>query len=138
MAEQSPFTVELPGTREEVIERVQEALKAEGFGVLTRIDIDDAFREKLGNPFRPYTILGACNPSLAHRALSEAPDIGLFLPCNVTVDEAEQGRTTVRIVDPRDMLGAGLGAGAPAVIEEVADEARERLASVARSLGASS
>ena len=116
-----------------MIEQVTAALKAEGFGVLTRIDMDGAFKEKLGADFRPYTILGACNPQLAHRALSERADVGLLLPCNVTVDETTEGHSTVRIVDPLDMLGQG-GETVEGELKSVADQARERLARVAKAL----
>ena len=127
--------VAVDGTREVAIDKVTQALKAEGFGVLTRIDIDEAFKEKLGVDFRPYTILGACNPALAHRALSESAEVGLLLPCNVTVDEPSEGRVTVRIVDPLDMLAQG-GADVGGELRGVADEARQRLSRVADALAA--
>lgn len=137
MAQEDAFTVEIDGHRDQVIDKVTEALKAEGFGVLTRIDIDGAFREKLGTDFRPYTILGACNPALAHRALSESAEVGLLLPCNVTVDELADGRATVRIVDPIDMLTHGAEAAETGPeLRAVASEARERLARVAGALTA--
>jgi uncharacterized protein (DUF302 family) len=108
---------------ETALTRVAEALKAEGFGVLTEIDVRDTLRKKLDVEFRPYKILGACNPALAHRALTAAPDVGLLLPCNVTVSQMEDGKIQVAIVDPLAMLG---------IIEDehlqpVAQEARERL-----------
>ncbi|NNF27942.1 MAG: DUF302 domain-containing protein [Gemmatimonadetes bacterium] len=137
MDREVPFTLVVGGHREDVIDRVTQALKAEGFGVLTRIDIDEAFKEKLGTDFRPYTILGACNPALAHRALSERAEVGLLLPCNVTVDESVDGRATVRIVDPIDMLIQGADeADAGDELRAVAGEARERLARVADALAA--
>ena len=112
--------------------RVIEALKAEGFGVLTRIDVHDTFKEKLDVDFRNYSILGACNPPLAHKALSNRPDAGLMLPCNVIVEEVENG-TLVRIIDPAAMMQAGGLAGDPAM-EEVGSEAGARLRRVADSL----
>lgn len=103
---------------------VREALAAEGFGVLTEIDIKDAFKSKLDVDFRPYRILGACSPPLAHRALIEEDDIGLLLPCNVVVYEgAEPGTTVVSILDPVQQLAvAGRDDLGP-----MADEVQARL-----------
>jgi len=116
----------------EALPRVIEALKQEGFGVLTRIDVHDAFKEKLGADFRQYSILGACNPPLAFKALSNRPDAGLMLPCNVIVEESGEG-TLVRIVDPAAMMQAGGLAGDP-VLQEVGGEAELRLKRVAAAL----
>lgn len=129
------FEARLAQPFESALERVVAALQAEGFGVLTRIDVDEAFREKLGVDFRRYVILGACNPPLAHQALNARPDAGLMLPCNVTVEAAEGGATLVRIVDPRAMLQAGGLQDDPA-LRAVADEAELRLARVADALRA--
>lgn len=126
------YEVTMEAPYEEALPRVIEALKAEGFGVLTRIDVHDAFKEKLGVDFRKYCILGACNPPLAHRALSNRPDAGLMLPCNVVVEEADGG-TLVRIVDPAAMLQAGGLAGDP-VLGEVGAEAELLLKRVAEAL----
>ena len=98
------YEVTMDESYDKALPRVIEALKEEGFGVLTRIDVHDAFREKLGVEFRNYSILGACNPPLAHKALSNRPDAGLMLPCNVIVEE-QGGGTLVRIVDPAAMRG---------------------------------
>jgi uncharacterized protein (DUF302 family) len=122
-----PFDVALARTRD--------ALKTEGFGVLTEIDMQAAFKEKLGRDFRPYVILGACNPSLAHSALSADPEVGLLLPCNVTVEAAANGQTLVRLVDPVSLMAAST-LGASSVLGAVATEARERLHRVANRLGA--
>lgn len=126
------YEVRIDAPYAEALERVIEALKAEGFGVLTRIDVHDAFKEKLGVEFRPYSILGACNPPLAHKALSSRPDAGLMLPCNVIVEQSDGG-TLVRIVDPSAMMQAGGLAGDP-VLEEVGGEAEVRLKRVAEAL----
>jgi uncharacterized protein (DUF302 family) len=116
----------------EAMERVIDALKNEGFGVLTRIDVHDTFKQKLDVDFRKYSILGACNPPLAHKALSNRPDAGLMLPCNVIVEEVGNN-TLVRIVDPAAMMQAGGLAGDPAM-EEVGTEAGVRLRRVADAL----
>lgn len=129
---QMAFEVTIPQPFETAQERVIEALKQEGFGVLTRIDVHDTLKAKLGVDFREYAILGACNPPLAHKALSNRPDAGLMLPCNVIV-EAVAGGTLVRIVDPHAMMAAGGFEDDPA-LQEVGSEAAERLRRVADSL----
>lgn len=123
-------TVRLRTGHEEAIARVTDALKTEGFGVLTSIDVKATVKEKLGLEFRPYTILGACNPPLAHRALSMAPEVGLLLPCNVTVSEVEPGVNEVALADPLAMLDL-VGV---ADLRPVAEEARARLERVAAQL----
>ena len=115
---------------EPALDRVTEALKEEGFGVLTEIDVKSTLKNKLDVEFRPYKILGACNPPLALRALSTSPDVGMLLPCNVTVSQEEDGRTLVSIVDPLAMLGFMVD---PA-LDDVANEANERLQRVAQAL----
>jgi uncharacterized protein (DUF302 family) len=126
------FEVTVRAPYGEAVDRVIDALGKEGFGVLTRIDVHDTLKQKLDVDFRNYSILGACNPPLAHKALSSRPDAGLMLPCNVIVEEVEGG-TLVRIVDPAAMMEAGGLAGDPAM-EEVGGEAGERLKRVAESL----
>ena len=126
------FEVTLNSPYNESLERVVDELKEEGFGVLTRIDVRATFKEKLDVDFRNYSILGACNPPLAHKALSSRPDAGLMLPCNVIVEEIENG-TLVRIVDPVAMMQAGDLDGDP-VLKEVGGEAEARLKRVAEAL----
>jgi len=100
------FRKTINATVDEADARVRDALKGEGFGVLTEIDIKGAFKEKLGVDFRPYRILGACNPPLAHQALTEEVDIGLLLPCNVVVYEGDEpGTAVVAALDPVLQLG---------------------------------
>ena len=127
------FEVTVNAPYAEAMDRVIEALKMEGFGVLTRIDVHDTFKEKLDLDFRNYSILGACNPPLAYKALSNRPDAGLMLPCNVIVEEVDNG-TLVRIVEPAAIMQAGNLAGDPA-IDEVGSEAGARLRRVADALG---
>lgn len=124
------LTTYLQTDYETALTRVTGALKAEGFGVLTEIDVKDTLKKKLDVDFRPYKILGACNPPLAYRALSAAPEVGLLLPCNVTVAQMEDGRIQVAIVDPLAMMGFV----ANPALQSIADEARARLNRVAAAL----
>ena len=116
------FGLHLDRPFDDTMTRVRAALKEQGFGVLTEIDVQQTLREKLGVAFRRYAILGACNPPLAHRALQAEPDIGLLLPCNVVLYEEGEG-TTVKVMDPQAALGL---VDNPAVAP-VATEARARL-----------
>lgn len=94
---------------EDALQRVPEALKTEGFGVLTQIDIHSTLKAKIGVDFRRYTILGACNPPLAHQALTTELEIGMFLPCNVVVYETDDGNSMVVAIDPvRTIASVGL------------------------------
>jgi len=136
MSDPIAFEIELRDDYDQAIERVTAALKAEGFGILTRIDVHTTLKEKIGADFRRYAILGACNPPLAHRALSHDAEVGLLLPCNVTVEAAATGRGSIaRIADPKIMMTTGRFHG-DATLVAVADEARERLQRVARALSA--
>ncbi len=113
--------------------RTVAALKAEGFGVLTEIDVRETFKKKLEVDFRPYKILGACNPALAHRALTVTPEAGLLLPCNVTLSQADADTIEVAIVDPLTMLSV---ADQPE-LQSIAEEARARLSRVVAALSSS-
>ena len=123
------FRVRLDMSYEQAVERTTAALKEQGFGVLTEIDVKATLKEKLDVDFRKYVILGACNPPLAHQALGTELEIGLLLPCNVIVYE-ENGGSVVSIVDPLSMLGM---VGNPE-LEPMADEARTRLQRVIEAL----
>ena len=133
MTEEIGFEVRIDQPYEAVLEKVVAALKVEGFGVLTRIDVKATLKEKLNADFRPYIILGACNPPLAHRALSQDAVAGLLLPCNITVEEETEGKSVVRLANPEAMLTIGNLEGDP-VLLEVAQEARSRLERVAEAL----
>jgi uncharacterized protein (DUF302 family) len=95
------------GSYDEVLAKVPEVLKAQGFGVLTRIDVKQTLKEKIGADFRRYQILGACNPKFAHQALTTELAIGSLLPCSVAVWEEDDGRVTVNAVDPMQTIAAG-------------------------------
>lgn len=125
------FRVELKTDYDDAIAKATAALKEEGFGVLTQIDVKNTLKQKLNTDFRRYIILGACNPPLAYRALNTDLDVGLLLPCNVIVYEENEG-AVVSIVDPLSMLGVIANPS----LESVANEAREKLQRVASKLGA--
>jgi len=133
MVDQIGFVVNMEQSYGNAVELVTEALKAEGFGVLTEIDVKATLKKKLDADFRPYVILGACNPHLAFRALSSQPEIGMMLPCNVTVESSDKGGSIIRILDPNMMMGVGMFSNNPA-LNDVAAEAHEKLARVAKSL----
>lgn len=121
--------VELNVPYEEARERVAAALKEEGFGILTEIDVKATLAEKLNAEFRKYVILGACNPSLAHQALNEELELGLLLPCNVIVYETDGG-SVVSFLDPTEMMSLTDNPN----LEPIAREARGRLGRAATKL----
>ena len=126
------FDVELPLAFNDAVGRVKDALKQEGFGVLTEIDLRAAFHEKLGREFRPYVILGACNPSLAFSAINADPAVGLLLPCNVTVESGGDQRTIIRLTNPEALLATAVGTSPE--LAGVARDATERMARVTSTL----
>jgi uncharacterized protein (DUF302 family) len=117
------FNIQLKGGFADAVQRVTEALKTEGFGVLTDIDVQATMKAKLGIDGKPYRILGACNPPLAHKAISADPDIGLLLPCNVVVREDAEGKIIVGFMDPIAVLKLTDNPG----ITEIAKDVRARL-----------
>ena len=126
MSEVKEFEATLALEFASAVERTREVLKEEGFGILTEIDLQAAFREKLGAEFRPYVILGACNPPLAYAAITADPSIGLLLPCNVTVEAASERTSLVRMTDPAVLLGSMSGV-VSAELQKVGEDARARL-----------
>ena len=128
----SPFgmSTEVPGSYDEVVQEVKQALAAEGFGVITEIDVKATMKKKLDLDFQPYLIMGACNPRLAHRALTAEPEVGLLLPCNVVVYQTDRG-VKVSAIDPTQRLGESDNPELQAVSKEV----RGKLARVIAQLG---
>ncbi len=125
----TPVSVEatVPLSFEAAVEAARKALTAEGFGVMAEIDVAATMKKKLNVDLPPYLILGACHPPSAHRALTAAPEVGVLLPCNVTVSR-EEGKTIVRAMDPEGVLGlirrpelAGVGAEVKAALERVVE-----------------
>jgi len=115
---------------DEALAKVPEALKAEGFGVLTEIDVQATLKKKLDVDFRRYRILGACNPTFAHRALQHSLDVGMLMPCNVIVYETDEGKTVVSAVDPMQTMAAQ---GDPAM-RPLAEQVQQKLQRVIDSL----
>ena len=117
------FSVQMACGFDEAVERVTEALKTEGFGVLTEIDVKATLKKKLDVDRNPYKILGACNPQLANQALEADPDIGLLLPCNVVVRQEQDGAITVAFMDPNAVLALVDKSG----VEQLAGQVRAKL-----------
>ncbi len=127
------FGTRIAAPYEQAVERTKAALKEQGFGVLTEIDVRKTMKEKLDAEFRPYVILGACNPPLAHRALSADLGVGLLLPCNVVVYDNQDGTSTVEALDPEAALSI---VGPEPAIVDVARDAKARLRKAVDSLSA--
>lgn len=126
------FNVTVKGDFDDVVSRVTEELKKEGFGVLTEIDVKETLKAKLGVDRLPYRILGACNPPLAHKAIEAEPDIGLLLPCNVLVREEEDGSIVVGFMDPESVMGIVQREE----LKEIGTEVRGRLERVSEAISA--
>lgn len=124
------FNVKMKGSFDDAVQRVTDELQKEGFGVLTEIDVKATLKKKLDIDQKPYKILGACNPKLAHQALSADPDIGLLLPCNVVVREEDDGSITVAFMDPAVVLKLVEKEG----VAQLAEEVRGRLQRVSAAL----
>ena len=127
------MSITVPLAYERAVERAREALAAEGFGILAEMDIAATLRKKLDVEFRPYVILGACNPPLAHRALLAEPDIGLLLPCNVVVYAADEpGQSVVAAMDPVEALALTGNDAIRPIAEDVKGRLRRVLEAVER------
>ncbi len=133
MSDTFSIDVTVAGSHDDVVEKVTKALAAEGFGVLTTIDVKATLKKKIDVDFRAYSILGACNPTLAHQALSARADVGLMLPCNVTVEENGDGNCTVRFIDPMAMMGFQ-SLGEDETLKSLGATAGEKISRAAKSL----
>ncbi|MCP4188819.1 MAG: DUF302 domain-containing protein [Gammaproteobacteria bacterium] len=125
------FSTDLNGYLAEIEQQLRDALKEEGFGIITEIDVKATMKEKLDIDKLPYKILGACNPALANQAINAEPDIGLLLPCNVVIREEENGTIRIAFMDPIAVLSLVEQEG----VEALAGEVRTRLLRVRESLG---
>jgi len=125
------FRTKLALSYTDSIAQIKQALQSEGFGILSEIDVAATLKKKLGVDYKPYIILGACNPNLAYQGLQSEPELGLLLPCNVIVYDNGDGSSTVSIVDPIQMLGVV----ANPALQPIAEEANRRLRRALESLG---
>lgn len=114
----------------DTVEKIKESLQQEGFGILTQIDIQETFKKKLGIDFRKYLIMGACNPTFAHKALTIEPTLGVMLPCNIAVQENENGEVIVSAINPMETMAVGIQNDD---LEGVASEVSSRLQRVVES-----
>ena len=133
MKEGIAIEVQLDKPFDEAVNLVEEMLKTQGFGVLTRIDVQATIKEKLNKDFRSFVILGACNPALAHRALSEDAVVGLMLPCNVTIESVTGNKSVIRLANPETMMTVGNLKDNDS-LASVAAESRQKIEKVAASL----
>lgn len=133
MSDTFSINVTVAGSHDDVVEKVTAALAAEGFGVLTTIDVKATLKKKIDVDFRAYSILGACNPGLAHKALTARADVGLMLPCNVTVEENGDGNCAVRFIDPMAMM-TFQSLGEDEALKAIGAEAGEKIARAAKAL----
>lgn len=124
------FSKTIDQSYETAIEKVKAALKEEGFGVLTNIDVKETLKTKLDIDFRKYVILGACNPPLAYKTLQAETEIGLLLPCNVIVYENDEGKSVVSAVDPIKMVSVVGNSD----LDEIAKEVSEKLRNVIKNM----
>lgn len=113
------------------VSRTEAALKTEGFGVLSRVDIQQTLKSKINIDFRPYTILGACNPTLAHKALQLEDKVGLMLPCNIIIQQSDSGKVEIAAIDPVASMQAIINPG----LMSAAQAVREKLSRVIELLG---
>lgn len=132
MDESIVFETHLPVNYEKAINAVEDAFKQEGYGVMTHIDAQATLKEKLNVDFRPFSIFGVCNPTLAHRLLKVEPKMGLVLPCKVTVEAADDDESIVRIIHPKNIVVLAIGDDPE--IEKVAREAEASIRQVVRKL----
>ena len=133
MREEIGFEIFIDQDYDTAIELVTEALNEQGFGILTRIDVKETLKKKLDVDFRPYAILGACNPPLAHQALESDAKVGLMMPCNVTVESAEAGGCVVRFANPALMVQFVESPDIPG-LQAAAEGASERIKKVVEAL----
>jgi uncharacterized protein (DUF302 family) len=113
---------EISSSFSEAINRVKEALQSEGFGVISEIDLKEKFKEKLDIDFRNYTILGACNPGLAYKAIQKEENIGVMLPCNILVQEKGENKVAISAVNPMESIGAVKNDELISIAKEVSDK----------------